>query len=147
MLDTRGSGPLASRLKWLTIENFSGNNGDGTFNLHGMDVRADKNTDTLRILLVNHRPPIDPITGKPLDASVHGANSTIEQLQTKAGSTKMRYVRTYANDLIKTPNQVAWVSDHAFVFTNDHSEKLGIVSHRILIPRRYLQLTSSASQP
>ncbi|KAE8441063.1 hypothetical protein EG329_005892 [Mollisiaceae sp. DMI_Dod_QoI] len=125
VLDTRETGPLSSRLQWLTVENFSGINGDGTMNLHGLDVRADEHSDTLRILLVNHRPPFDPVTGEPLEPAVVGANSTIEQFITKAGSSTMRHVRTYANPLIKTPNRVAWVNDHAFVYTNDHSNKVG----------------------
>lgn len=128
VLDTRGSGPLASRLKWLSLENFSGINGDGTLNLHGFDIRGDKHTNILRILLINHRPPFDPITGAPLDASKVGANSTIEQFQTKAGTNTMRHVRTYVNDIIQTPNRVAWMSEDTFVFTNSHSAKVGFVS-------------------
>ena len=127
VLDTRASGSASSRLKWITPEKFPGINGDRTLNLHGFDVRADKNTDTLRILLINHRPPIDPITGEHLDANIFGANSTVEQFQTKAGSDTMRHVRTYADPLISTPNRLAWVNDHAFVFTNDHSGKVGFV--------------------
>jgi arylesterase/paraoxonase len=127
VLDTRAQGPVSSRLKWITTENFPGINGDGTLNLHGFDVRDDKNTDTLRILLINHRPPIDPITGEVLDAKLEGANSTVEQFQTTAGSDTMRHVRTYADPLIATPNRVAWVNDDAFVFTNDHSAKTGFV--------------------
>ncbi|RDL32038.1 uncharacterized protein BP5553_09440 [Venustampulla echinocandica] len=125
VLDTRGEGRLASRIQWLSTENFSGVNGDGTLNLHGLDVRADKHTDMLRILLVNHRPPIDPVTGELLDATKVGANSTIEEFQSKAGSSTMRHIRTYFNDVIQTPNRVAWVNDHAFVFTNDHNAKVG----------------------
>lgn len=112
----------------MTTENFSGNNRDGTFNLHGFDIRPDPKTDTLRILLVNHRPPIDPVTGAPLDAVALGANSTIELFQSKLGSSSMRHMRTYTDHAIQTPNQVAWVNDDAFVFTNDHSVKNGFVS-------------------
>ncbi|QSZ30682.1 hypothetical protein DSL72_000240 [Monilinia vaccinii-corymbosi] len=129
ILDTRGSGSLESRLQWMTTENFSGNNGDGTFNLHGFDIRLDLNTDALRLLLINHRPPIDPITGAPLDAVSLGANSTIELFQSRVGSGIMRHVRTYTDPAILTPNQVAWVNDDAFVFTNDHSAKVGFRRH------------------
>jgi arylesterase/paraoxonase len=79
-------------------------------------VRADPNTDVLRILLINHRPPFDPTAGEPLDPKLVGANSTIELFQTTAGSDTMKHVRTYADGLIQTPNRVAWVNDHAFVF-------------------------------
>jgi arylesterase/paraoxonase len=128
VLDTRGPGRLASRIQWLSIENFSGTNGDGRLNLHGLDIRTDKHTNVLRILLVNHRPPIDPATGEVLDATKHGANSTIEQFQTEVGSSSMRHVRTYFHTVIQTPNRVAWVSDHSFLFTNDHTNKIGPVS-------------------
>jgi arylesterase / paraoxonase len=127
VVDTRKPGPLSSRIQWLTVENFPGINGDSSLDLHGLDIRPDEHTDTLRILLVNHRPPINPVTGELLDATSIGANSTIEQFQTKAGSSTMRYVRTYAHKAIQTPNRVAWVNDHAFVFTNDHSGKVGLV--------------------
>jgi arylesterase/paraoxonase len=128
ILDTRAEGPLASRLKWVTAENFSGVKGDGTLNLHGLDILADPNSDVLRILLVNHRPPFHPLTGEALDAVKVGANSTIEQFQTTVGSDAMTHVRTFADDVIQTPNDVAWVNDHSFVFTNDHSAKTGYVS-------------------
>lgn len=127
VLDTRGPGRLASRIQWLSLENFSGNNGDGTLNLHGIDIREDKHTDILRILLVNHRPPIDPNTGEALDATLLGANSTIEQFQTKVGSSSMRHVRTYFDEAIQTPNRAVWVNDHSFVFTNDNPAKVGPV--------------------
>jgi arylesterase/paraoxonase len=55
VLNTRAQGRLASRIQWLSIENFSGINGDGTLNLHGFDIRGDRNTDVLRIILVNRR--------------------------------------------------------------------------------------------
>ena len=131
ILDTRAPGSLSSRLKWLTVEGFTGVKRDGTLNLHGFDIRTDKNTNTLRILLINHRPPFHPITGEPLDAYQVGANSTIEQFQTVAGGEIMHHVRTYSNDMIETPNSVHWVNDHAFVFTNDHSSKVGFVSFHI----------------
>lgn len=129
ILDTRGEGSLESRLQWMKTENFSGNNGDGTFNLHGFDIRPDPKTGTLRILLVNHRPPIDPLTGAPLDAVTLGANSTIELFHTQVGSVSMKHIKTYADPAIQTPNQVAWVNDDDFLFTNDHSAKVGFVSY------------------
>lgn len=138
VLDTRGAGHIRDRIQWLSLDNFSGNNGDGTLNLHGFDIRADKNTDTLRMLVVNHRPPIDPVTGEALDATKVGANSTIEQFITKAGSGSMKHVRTTLDPLIQTPNNVAWVSDHAFVATNDHTAKVGFVGWLHLIAKLYL---------
>lgn len=128
VLDTRGPGRLASRLKWLSMPHFSGINGDGTLNLHGLSIRADPHTDVLHILLNNHRPPLDPRTGAPLDAAQVGANSTLEHFETRVGSAQMRHVRTYTDPLIATPNRVAWLSEDAFVFTNSHSGKVGFVS-------------------
>jgi arylesterase/paraoxonase len=144
ILDTRSKGRLASRIKWITLENFAGVNGEAILDLHGLDIRADKHTDMLRILLVNHRPPVDPITGEYLDASVVGANSTIEQFLTKAGTTTMRHIKTFAHPLIHTPNRVAWVTDTSFVISNDHSGKVGLVSTAALFLINLL-LTLSAS--
>lgn len=130
VLDTRGPGRLASRIKWLSVENFAGIKGDRTLNLHGFDIRVDEDTDVLQILLINHRPPIDPETEEPLDARSVGANSTVEHFQTEIGSDSMRHVRTYAHHFIQTPNRVAWITNHSFVFTNDHSAKVGYVSSK-----------------
>ena len=127
-IDTRRPGRLEDRVKWITAENFSGINGDGTINLHGFDIRSEPNTNILRLLLINHRPPINPATGEALDAKVVGANSTIELFQTTVGSKTMRHIRTYADELIQTPNRVAWINDHSFVFTNDHTAKTALVS-------------------
>ncbi|PBP16484.1 putative serum paraoxonase/arylesterase [Diplocarpon rosae] len=121
VLDTRGPGRLASRIKWLSLTNFPDVHGDGTLNLHGFSIRADPYTDILNILLINHRRPLDTVTGVPLDATQVGANSTIEMFTTKAGEDSMRHVRTYTDQLIQTPNRVAWVSEDTFLFTNSHT--------------------------
>jgi arylesterase / paraoxonase len=110
------------------VENFAGINGDGTMNLHGFDIRHEENKNILHILLINHRPPIDPDNGQQLDATSIGANSTIEHFRTEVGSDSMTYVKTIADPLIQTPNRVAWATDDSFVFTNDHSAKVGFVS-------------------
>lgn len=127
VLDTRAPGTVASRIRYLTPENFSGVNGDGTLNLHGMDIVEDSN-HKLHILLINHRPPLDPITGQALDAVKVGANSTIELFEVDAEAQTMNHIRTYHHDSIQTPNSVAWVGNDEFVFTNDHSSKVGLVS-------------------
>jgi len=129
ILNTRGPGPLASRLQWMNVENFSGNNGDGTFNLHGFDIIPDpeSGSDTLRFLLINQRPSLDPVTGISLNATKVGANSTVELFESRIGSGTMRYVKTYASPMIQTPNRVAWVKHDAFLFTNDHGAKVGMV--------------------
>ena len=131
VLDARGAGSVASRIQQLTPKGFSGINGDGVLNLHGIDIREDSEQN-LHILLINHRPPFDLITGQPLDATVVGANSTIELFVAAAGAQSMQHVKTYHHDSIQTPNAVAWISDEEFVFTNDHSSKVGLVSIVVL---------------
>jgi hypothetical protein len=83
------------------------------------------------------------VTGDPLDAAKVGANSTVELFQTTAGSDTMRHVRTYTHEIIETPNRVAWVNDHAFVFSNDHSGKTGFV--RTLPPLNNIKPTNLAT--
>jgi hypothetical protein len=78
ILDTRASGPVSQRLKWMDLVDFPGINGDGTINLQGFDVHVgDDDPPTLRMLLVNNRPFLDPVTGALLDATKLGANATI----------------------------------------------------------------------
>ena len=138
ILDTRGQGPVSGRLKWMEPTNFAGNNGDGTLDLHGFDIKIDENfPKMLKMLLINHRPPLDPITGELLDATKVGANSTVELFETTVGDTEMRHLKTYRHEAIKTPNRVAWVRGEGFVFTNDKSSKVGFVSfpnHKTILP-------------
>ncbi|RDW62531.1 hypothetical protein BP5796_10833 [Coleophoma crateriformis] len=128
VLDTRSDKPLKSRLQWLRVENFSGNNGDGTLNLHGIDIREDTTSGRLQLLAINHRPPLDPTTGAALDPNSIGANSTIElfEIEMDSGKPTMKHIKTYADKIIDTPNRVAWVGEDAFVFSNDASAKTGI---------------------
>jgi hypothetical protein len=129
ILDTRASGPVSERLRWMTTPGFSGNHDDGALYLHGIDIKANVgNPQILRLLLVNHRPPMDSQTGSPLDATKTGANSTIEIFESVLGETTMKHMKTYFDPVIETPNDVAWVSDDSFVFTNDRSGKVGFVS-------------------
>jgi arylesterase/paraoxonase len=131
ILDSRGSGPIASRLEFMTLKNFSGNNGDGTINLHGISMHESAD-GTLSILLNNHRPSIDPETGAEYDAKLMGANSTIELFRSKVGSAEMTHVKTWADETIQTPNKIIFAnpaeSDEEILWTNDHSGKIGIVS-------------------
>ena len=128
ILDTRASGPVSNKLKWMTMTNFDGINGDGTIGIHGFDVQVgDGNPPTLHMLLVNHRPPLDPQTGAFLDATKVGANSTIELFETTLGETEIRHLKTYHHLAIQTPNNVAFVDDRSFVLSNDKSHKVGLV--------------------
>ncbi|KAJ5134981.1 hypothetical protein N7526_006346 [Penicillium atrosanguineum] len=92
--------------------------------LVGFDVRRIKGQ--LRFWLVNHRPPIDQATGEFLDASVVGANSTVEIFDLNDNTETLEYVKTIASDAILTPNNLAVEEDGlAFVVTNDHNKKVG----------------------
>ncbi|KAK0543188.1 hypothetical protein OC846_006227 [Tilletia horrida] len=143
ILDTRAKGPWASRITKVQPTSFHGILGDSTLNLHGIGVLevsskpAPQEGDdivldtsytppTLYLYLNNHRPPLDPNTGKIIpDATKTGANSTVEIFKTTLGSNKMEHVRTYAHEAIRTPNRVAPVSPDSFLFTNDHGRKVG----------------------
>jgi hypothetical protein len=131
----------------MTTPNFSGNHGDGALDLHGIDIRADtSNPPKLKMLIVNHRPAMDPQTGSLLDATKLGANSTIEIFESVVGETTMKHIKTYFDPVINTPNDLAWVSDESFVFTNDRSGKVGFVRpsfssiHPILLDENLLIL-------
>jgi arylesterase / paraoxonase len=128
ILDTRASGPVSQRLKWMNLVDFPGIHGDGTINLQGFDVHVgDDDPLTLRMLLVNNCPFVDPVTGALLDNTKLGANATIELFETTLGSTELRYLKTYHDAAIQTPNKVAFMGPDAFVLTNDRSVIHGFV--------------------
>lgn len=113
----------------MTTPKFHGNHSDSALYLHEIDIRAEVGKPhKLKMLLINHRPPMDPQTGSLLDAAKVGANSAIEVFEAVLGETTMKHIRTYLDSVIDTPNDVAWVSDDSFVFTNDRSGKVGFVS-------------------
>jgi hypothetical protein len=92
--------------------------------LHGLDVRNIEGR--LRFWLINHRPPVDPVTGEFLDASTFGANSTVEIFDLDETSETLVHVKTVASEAIITPNNVAVEEDGlGFVITNDHNTKTG----------------------
>lgn len=126
VLDTRASGPVRERLRWMTALNF-----DDKLHLHGIDIKADaSNPPKLKMLLINHRTPVDPDTGSLLDATKVGGNATIEVFEAILGETTMKHIKTYVDPTIDTPNGLAWLptSDDSFVFTNDHTTRIGFVS-------------------
>ncbi|SJX61275.1 uncharacterized protein SRS1_10270 [Sporisorium reilianum f. sp. reilianum] len=125
IVDTRGSGPIAGRITRIKPVTFA-----DTLNVHGISVwevpaQSAELKPTLRIFLNNHRPPIDPVTKTVQDAAKVGANSTFELFETTLGEARMRHIRTYVGDAIRTPNRPAAVGPDSFVFTNDHSVKVG----------------------
>ncbi|SPO35427.1 related to serum paraoxonase/arylesterase [Pseudozyma flocculosa] len=126
ILDTRASGPVASRITRVKPRGFK-----GTFNLHGFDIwetpsASSEVKSTFNIFLVNHRAPFDPDTGEPQQADFVGANSTVELFESAAGEGSMRHVRTYAHKQIRTPNRPAAAGPDSFVYSNDHTRKTGL---------------------
>lgn len=122
ILDTKGTGPVAERIKKIKPQGFAGNDGQGSYNLHGFGVYLGAggagSDDLMRLFVINHRP-------QP-EADRIGANSTIEIFESALGSSTMRHIRThYDPAVISTPNDLVPVGPDAFVFSNDHSVKLG----------------------
>ena len=125
ILDTKASGPISSRITKVKPVAYT-----DTLNLHGIAVheipaKSAELKPTLRIFLNNHRPPIDPVSKTVMDATKVGANSTVELFEATLGEGRMRHIRTYASDVIRTPNRPAAVGPDSFVFTNDHKTKVG----------------------
>ncbi|SPO22489.1 related to serum paraoxonase/arylesterase [Ustilago trichophora] len=125
ILDTKGSGPIASRITKVKPVSYT-----DTLNLHGISVyeipaKSAELKPTLRIFLNNHRPPLEPVTKTVLDAKKVGANSTVELFEATLGESRMRHIRTYVGEAIRTPNRPAAVGPDSFVFTNDHKTKVG----------------------
>jgi SMP-30/Gluconolactonase/LRE-like region len=97
---------------------------EGDLDLHGFDVR--RVSDTLRFWMINHKPQIDLSTGDFLDATVFGANSTVEIFDLDDRSEALKHVKTVFSDAIIAPNGLAVDADGVgFVITNDHDAKVG----------------------
>jgi len=114
--------PASSQVTRLSLVNFADGRG---LSLHGMDVvPSSSDPSVLFVFLVNHRPPPDERS-----ASLVGADSSIEIFKTTIGSDSMTHVRTVEDPIIHTPNDLVGDPDgKSFFFTNDHGEKVGIVS-------------------
>jgi hypothetical protein len=103
----------------------------GDLDLHGFDVK--RVGDRQRYWLINHRPPVDPVTGEPLDARKVGANSTVEIFDLDASSNTLVHVRTIASEAIISPNNLAIDNDGiGFLVTNDHKTKTGIFRDHVI---------------
>jgi hypothetical protein len=106
----------------LTIPaTYHGATGGQDIDLHGIDVEVLPD-NRLRFWLINHRPPVDS-TGRTVDATNIGANSTVEVFEMNRGQRELEFVKTVASDAIVTPNGIAATGDGGFVSTNDHSLK------------------------
>ncbi|KAJ7142025.1 hypothetical protein C8R43DRAFT_580192 [Mycena crocata] len=89
--------------------------------VHGMDVvPSSENPSELFIYAINHR--------KRVDAEKHGADSVVEIFKTTVGSTELTHMRTVADEVILTPNDLVGSPDgKSFFFTNDHPAKTGLM--------------------
>jgi hypothetical protein len=99
--------------------------GDSELDFLGFDAEI-LDGDTINFYIVNERPPIGPFNNI-IDATVLGANSTIDVFEMKRGADVMRHLRTIWSPDVPTPNRVAILGQGDFVVTNDHSTKTGWV--------------------
>ncbi|GAA6022443.1 hypothetical protein JCM10207_004393 [Rhodosporidiobolus poonsookiae] len=88
--------------------------------VHGLDVfRSPSSPSRLTLFINSHRPPSD----RALSAET-GAESVIEVFETELGSEEARWVRTIEHELVRTPNNMAAVSETGVYITNDHRYKV-----------------------
>lgn len=112
----------------LTTPGFKGTRGEGAIHLVGMT--GIDSTERIELFLVNAKPSINPVNGGFLPQHLSGSNSTIEHFVTGPAATAMKHIRTYGNDRIATPNNVAAAGKDTFYITNDHGpHRTGLVSH------------------
>jgi hypothetical protein len=103
----------------------------GDLDLHGFDIK--RIGDQQRFWLINHRPPVDPATGEPLNPRKVGANSTIEIFDLEASSSTLVHVKTISSEAIISPNNLAVANDGVGILvTNDHDEKAGMFRDRVI---------------
>ena len=77
--------------------------------------------------MVNNQPHVDA-EGKLLDATKLVANSSVEVFELARGSEELKYVKTLFSDAVWAPNNIAAVGDGSFLVTNDHDNKVSVVS-------------------
>lgn len=114
----------------LKTPGFTGTYGDGLLTLCGFTAVEESVTGRVELLVVNNRPSVDSETGELLDQAITGANATIDLFETGAAATELKFIRSYADQRIATPNRVAAISSDKFYISNDHGKhKTGIVSN------------------
>ncbi|RSM19081.1 hypothetical protein CDV31_002002 [Fusarium ambrosium] len=110
----------------LQTPEFPGTAGDGKLQLVGFTGIDNPDSGSIELLVINNRPSVDA-QGKLVDQYADGANATIDLFETGAEATELKFVRTYADGKIATPNRVAALSRSAFYVVNDHGQnKLGL---------------------
>lgn len=77
-----------------------------------------------RFWMINIRPPIDPVSGEPVDAAKYGANGTVEVFELSENGRSLEYVKTVADEAaVVSPNSIAALGDGEILITNDHNGK------------------------
>jgi sugar lactone lactonase YvrE len=87
-------------------------------------VPSSSNPSDLFVYLVNHRAPLGGVLAKDV-----GADSAIEIFKTTVGAKNLTHLKTVESPVIITPNDIVGSPDgKSLYFTNDHGEKVGLVS-------------------
>lgn len=124
ILESRNPAPYREKLKWITPI-FPNGTETPPLNFQGFDILVDEeDSEKLHIIVVNHRPSLDPATGALLDQEKVGPNSTFEYFETLVGNDTMVHKRTFVHSSIRTPSHIAWVDKNLFLFTNTHDSKV-----------------------
>lgn len=123
----------------LSTQGYEGISGDNKrmylHGIDGLDGQSEDGKPKISIALINHRASVDAVTGKVLDASAVGGNSTVEIFETGPDATELRHVQTYAQPNITVPNRATFAGDDVdagIYVTNESKAKVGFVS---TIPR------------
>jgi hypothetical protein len=97
--------------------------------MHGFGAHIIDKGRRLRFWLIDHRPPLDASTGKPLlDTTKVGDNSTLDvyDLDLHHG-TQLAHVRMIVSETIISSNNLVIIQDNGdkggFLFSNVHSIK------------------------
>jgi hypothetical protein len=118
---------------------YVGATGDESLDLLGFDAEI-IDASTLQFYLINERPPVD-YRLDPIDATKTGVNFTIEVFEYTRGEEQMKHLRTVFSPDVYSPNNVAAVGNGAFVISNDHSQRVGLVSGTLYITNAHMYLT------
>jgi hypothetical protein len=126
-IDEPGEDGLYGLHKLSIGANYQSSTGGKDMDVHGIDIEVLED-GYLQFQMINHRPFVDEF-GNYLDATLLGANSTVEVFRLGKGASELEYVKTVHNRAIMTPNNLAASGNGGFVFTNDHDAwKAGPVS-------------------
>ncbi|KAI6363580.1 hypothetical protein MCOR25_005863 [Pyricularia grisea] len=136
----------------LSTHGYEGISGDNErLYLHGIDgleVQSEDGKPKISIALINHKAAVDAETGKVLDPSAVGGNSTVEIFETGPDATELRHVRTYAHPNITVPNRATFAGDDAdagIYVTNESKTKVGFLANMIsILPLGSVQFCDAA---